>query len=249
MAYDLDLDRLALETGISSDRLSKNLATYGAMSTLFPMLEVSGCEVGLFGGTALNKIYFGKKQRLSYDLDIFARNADKALNALEKAGAKRKYSGIMPANLKTPSIRLEYGGIIIDLVEAKKGGEEPAKRQAYDLLFYYGRLVPPVVVPSYSLEYLLAEKTVALLDRNELKDIYDTWIGIQLLKDAKKYLIYLKAVAKERKIKDIAAYADFHITDMLKNTEYYEGRRIETLSKAGPTLMLKGIRTFIDTTI
>ena len=247
MRFDFDLDGLALETGISSDRLSKNLATYGAMSTLFPLLEVAGCEVGLFGGTALNKIYFGKKQRLSYDLDIFADGMEKARRVLEKVGAKKTYSGIMPANLKKPSIKMEYEGIRIDLVEAKEGKEKPKKMQAYDLLYYYKQPIPPVVVPSYSLEYLLAEKTVALLERNELKDIYDTWIGIQLLGDVKKYSGYLKDVARERKVRDVVAYADFHIANMLKNTEYYERRQIETLSKASPALMLKDIRTFIET--
>ncbi len=248
MPFNFDIDALSIETGISSEKLSKNIIVYTAMSTVFPLLEISGCEVGLFGGTALNMIYFGKKQRLSYDLDIFSYSAS-ALSILKKAGAKVKYSGMMPANMKRPSARLDYSGAVIDLVNAEKGMEKPQKRQAYSILYYYRQLIPPVVVPSYSLEYLLAEKTMALLDRNELKDIYDTWIGCNLIEDTPKYARYLRAIAKKRDIKDIAAYADYRIAHMLNNIDYYEKKDIETINKASAFIMLKSIRTFLDAMI
>lgn len=249
MPYNFDLDKLSIELGISTERLSKNIATYGAMSELFPILEVGGCEVGLFGGTALNKIYFGKLQRLSYDLDIFASSRDKTIEVLKNAGAKMKFAGNMPVNKKSPSTRLEYKEIVIDLVEAKKGGEKPSKIQAYDLLYYYGQLVPPVVVPSYSLEYLLASKTTALLDRNELRDIYDTWMGLKLIKDIPKYAKYLKTAAKERGVKDIVTYADYSIHNMLLNIEYYGKKQIEVTNRVSPSIMLKDIKAFLDTRI
>ena len=249
MQHNLDLDKLAIELKISTDRLGKNIATYAAMSELFPALEVAGCEVGLFGGTALNKIYFGKRQRLSYDLDIFVYNYDKTMEALKKNGAKVKYSGVAPMNKKAVSMKMEYRDIILDIVNAKDE-IKPMKLQAFDLLYYYDRLLPPVVVPSYPLEYLLAEKTMALLDRNELRDIYDTWTGISLLKNIEGYAKYIKKAAKARGAGDIVTYADFQIMNMLQNVSYYEKKEIEVSSIHPNTpTMLKGIKAFLDTNI
>lgn len=249
MQHNLDLDMLAIELKISTDRLSKNIATYTAMSELFPVLEVAGCEIGLFGGTAINKIYFGKRQRLSYDLDIFVYNYDKTMEVLKKNGAKIKYSGIAPMDKKAVSTRMGYRDIVLDIVNTKDE-IRPRRLQAFDLLYYYGGLLPPVVVPSYPLEYLLAEKTMALLERNELRDIYDTWTGMSLLKNTEGYARYIKKAAKARGVKDIVMYATFQITNMLQNVSYYERKEIE-VSNIHPNTpaMLKDIKAFLDTTM
>ncbi len=244
MQFDLDIDRLSIEIGISSNRLSKDIETYSAISEIFPSLEVENCDVGLFGGTAINKIYFGKRQRLSYDIDIFAESPEKTLNVLKKAGATVKHTAIMPSNLKVRPTKLLYKGIVIDLVKAGRR-EVPRKMQAYDLLYYYKQLVPPIVVPSYSLEYLLAEKTMALLERNELKDVYDTWLGRSLLSNPETYVKHLKGIAKGRGVKDLEYFAGFQMANMLANIRYYENRSIEALDMASPSIMLKDIEAFL----
>ena len=247
MQFDFDFEELATRMGIGEDRLRKNLATYSAMSELFPLLETTGCQVGLFGGTALNKIYFGMRQRLSYDLDIFAYSYRKTLAALGEKGAQMKFEGAFPKRKGLVSARFEYNSIILDVVDAAGIAEKPLKLQAFDLLYYYNQLVPPVVVPSYALGYLLAEKTMALLDRNELKDIYDTWNGMKLLKDVKQYVRSLRKAAKARGIKDIGMHADFQITNMLQNVGYYAKRQIEITDKSASTQeMLKDIKAFLD---
>ncbi len=118
--------------------------------------------------------------------------------------------------------------------------------QAFDLLYYYKQLIPPIVVPSYSLEFLLSEKTIALMERNELKDIYDTWTGLKLLEDPAKYVRYLKKVAKKREIKDIAAYAKFHVESMLANIAYYKKKEVDVIDQAPTSMMLKDILAFLE---
>lgn len=248
MPFDFDLDAMALKTGISTDRLSANLSAYEAMSRLFPMLEAAGCAVGLFGGTALNKIYFGKLQRLSYDIDIFSYSMEKAMLAMKSEGAIVRYSGRMPANQKGVSVKMDYLGISVDLV-ASSFRERPAKMQAYDLLYYYGLPMPPIVVPSYTLEFLLAEKTIALIERNELKDIYDVWVGRSLVKDQAKYARRLTAASRRHGIRDIKSFSLAQIENMLSNSAYYENRSIEAAGRATASTMLKDIMAFISSAV
>lgn len=249
MQYNFNLEELAIATGISANRLKDDISTYSAMSEIFPALEASGCETGLFGGTALNKIYFGKLQRLSYDLDIFAYSHAKTLSKLEEIGAKTEFTGSFPKRKGTASARMSYKGIILDVVDARLVKEKPIKLQAYGLLYYYGQLLPPISIPSYSIEYLLAEKTLALLDRNELKDIYDTYTGIMLLKDVKAYKKKLSDSAKQSGIKDVAAYAEMQIASMLKNSAYYENKKIDIMQKVTAQEMLREIKRFLDTRV
>lgn len=247
MQYNINLDEVALTVGISTDKLEKSISTYSAMSEIFPALETAGIKTGLFGGTALNKIYFGKSQRLSYDLDIFAYTYAKTIKELERMGAKPVFEGNFPKKKGIKSTRMTYKGIVLDIVDAKSLKEQPTKLQAFDLLYYYGQLISPTTVPSYKLEYLLAEKTMAMLDRNELKDIYDMYTGIRLLKDIKTYQKNLMAAAKRQEIKDILAYADVQMHVMLKNSGYYRNKKIEVTDKATAPEMLREIKRFMDT--
>ncbi|MHB1830301.1 MAG: nucleotidyl transferase AbiEii/AbiGii toxin family protein [Candidatus Micrarchaeaceae archaeon] len=249
MQYDIDTERLSMTIGIGKDRLDKDIETYVSMGKIFPFLEGKGLKVGLFGGTALNKIYFGKAQRLSYDLDIFCYSNKRTVEALKETGAKEKYTGMMPANRAAVSTRMTYGSIVLDLVDAagKYLPEEPKTLQAVSLLYYYRALVLPFNVPSYSLELLLAEKTFAMTERNELRDIYDVWTGMGIMKDKKLYLKYIKGSARRNGINDAIGYIDLGITLMLENVEYYGKRRIETTNARGAGAMLKDIKAFIDT--
>ncbi len=246
MSNESDINELALKLGISADRFERNMATYRAMTEVFPLLEIEECKVGLFGGTALNKIYFGKEQRLSYDIDIMAYSYDKTVGVLERGGATVKYAGAFPGR-ETKSTKMLYKGIELDILSVKRTLEEPKKVLLTDLLFYYGQHMPQIAVHSYSIEYLMAEKLMAMGNRNELKDIYDSWLGTKLLKNKKQFSIYLKKNAKTVGIENACKYLDIQIEGMLANEAYYKKKNIEVVYQPDFKLMLRDIRVFIGT--
>ncbi len=241
MPFDFDPNEIALKTGIASDRIRNNVNTYVAMSKVFPALEAAGQDVGLYGGTALNKVYFGKRQRLSYDLDIFCRDRKAAAAALEKGGARHVKSDV--AGGRGELLRMEFEGVQLDIWEVKKWIERPAKREASDLLYYLGYLVPPVMVPTYSLEYLLAEKAVAMMDRNELKDIYDLWLGLQILKHRENFRKCLRTVARRRGIKDLKGYYAYQAATMRDGVDYYRRKAIDVVYQPPAEAMLKDVES------
>ena len=240
MLNEPNFDEAAIRIGIASDRLREELRTHEVMGMLFPALEVAGLEVGLFGGTALNKVYFGKRQRLSYDIDIYCASLTGAIKAIRSLGGKHA-AGADEKPGRNERRRMTLGGVAIDLWKVEMP-EKPAKLQAVDLLQYLGYLVQPVVVPSFSLEYLLADKTIAMADRNELKDIYDTWMGLSLVRDRQKYRRYLRAASRKRGIEDYWSYINHQIEGvMLKNLVYYEKRRIDVTDVPATERMLREI--------
>jgi len=240
MPYNINFDELAIKTNIATDRLQNNIKTYDAMAKLFPALETEGQKVGLYGGTALNKVYFGKKQRLSYDLDIFCYSYETTLSVLKKHGATQVLAKMAP--MKIENTRFMFQDIRLDLWEVKgKPIEAPQKREATDLLYYYNYLIPKIAIPTYSLEYLLAEKTIAMADRNELKDIYDTWTGLQILKDEAKYGRLLKLVSKKRGISDYLHYLRIQTYVINKNLDYYKEKKIDVLYQPDVGAMMKDI--------
>lgn len=244
MPYDINFNELAIKTGIATDRLQNNISTYDAMAKLFPILEIEGQKTGLYGGTALNKVYYGKKQRLSYDLDIFCYSYDDTLKVLKKHGAKEVPS--ISLSKKHRNSRFIFQNIKLDLWEAgRRVLEEPQKREATDLLYYFNYLIPKVAIPTYSLEYLLAEKTLAMANRNELKDIYDTWTGLQILKNQTKYRKLLKAVFKKNGIPDYLHYLRMQIHVISKNFSYYKQKTIDVTYQPDLKAMIKDIEAIL----
>lgn len=244
MPLDINLDEIAIRTNIATDKLHENLGTYDAMIRLFPALEVKGQKVGLYGGTAINKIFFGKRQRLSYDLDILCYSYDDTLKVLSKMGAEK-----MPfaaPTTETRNARFHYMGIRLDLWEVKgRHIEEPQKREVADILYYFGYLIPKMAVPSYSLEYLLAEKTMAMMNRNELKDIYDTWMGLQILKNRALYNKYLAAISKREELPDYEHYMKAQMHTIEESIDYYKNKRIEVLYQPATSAMIKDIKEIL----
>lgn len=181
-----DLEEISIKTGISVEKLRKELQVMNAMQDLFLELSNKGQEVALYGGTALNKIYYGPRQRLSYDIDIDSPTYGKAKKAITLLASK--------TIVMKKACRAEYEGVVIDLTEAT-GLEKPVLLKARSMLEFFGYPANSVTVPSYSLEYILARKTMAMLSRMVNKDIYDMWIGLQLLKDKAKYRRYVESLA------------------------------------------------------
>lgn len=186
-----DLADMSVKTGIEPKKLRKEIAVMNALQDIFLVLANEGQDAALFGGTALNKIYYGKRQRLSYDLDIDGTNFESTRKIITKVSESSGW-------LKN-TYRSVYKGVVIDLVKSDNI-EKPRMLKARSILEKYGYPITSVAVPSYSLEFLLAKKTMALLSRAVNKDVYDTWIGMQLLQNKKKYLKYLRLLARREKL-------------------------------------------------
>jgi len=238
---EFDADKIAMETGISASRVKDDLVIYSVMSELFPKFEINKQKIGLYGGTALNKIYFEKYQRLSYDIDLFSYDYKKTFDFISKLGAV-----LISKSSEKERCKFRFNGVDIDVWGLKSGGiiEKPVKKELFDLFYYLGYLIPPLVVPSYSLEYLMAEKTFALADRNMLKDIYDTWRGFKIMKDKKKYKEYIEKLGRLNSI-DLFSYTVSRISFMLKNIKYYRKERIDLLYQPDPEIMLNEIKLAI----
>lgn len=239
---EYDFDEIALKTGIAKTRIVDSVKTYEAMSRLFPKLELENQDIGLYGGTALNEIYYAKNQRLSYDIDLFCYSYKSTLETLSKLGTETIFDGRKDGNERA---KLRLYGVEIDLWNAKRTLEKPAKRELTSLLYYFGYILPPIIVPSYSLEYLLAEKTIALADRNMLKDIYDLWLGLKLIKDKKKYFGYLNKLGEKMDM-DVFAYVPTQIDFISKNVKYYEKEKIDVLYQPSIALMINEIKQQLE---
>lgn len=186
-----DLAEVSLKTGISQEKLQKEVSNMVALQELGALFASEGQKVALIGGTALNKIYYGKDQRISYDLDIESFTFEKSFALLKKVSETKVAHSI--------SSRFVYKGVIIDLMRARKM-EEPRLRKVESLLSFFNYPMGSLLVQSYSLDFLLARKTAALLARMVAKDVYDTWMGLKILKDTKTYKSYMKRIARADKM-------------------------------------------------
>lgn len=186
-----DLKGLVIRTGIREEKLKKEIEVMQALQDLFITLGNSSQKVALFGGTALNKIYYGERQRLSYDIDIESYSFESTKRVLEK---------ICDRTVESPkAARFVYKNVVVDLMKAHNI-EKPQLKKAYSLLSMFDYPIASVTVPSYSLEYLLAKKTMAVLSRTLNKDIYDMWVGMQLIKDDEAYEGYTRKLAELEKV-------------------------------------------------
>lgn len=226
-----NFDTIVSRTGISGEKLRKEIEVMEALQSLMLILTNEGEEFALYGGTALNKIYFGSKQRLSYDIDIESFSYTSTEKLL------RKICGLAIPFDK--AARFTYKNVQIDLTKAQMI-EEPKLYLAKSLLNFFDYPIASVNVVSYSLEYLMARKTMALLSRMVNKDIYDAWMGFQSMKDKKKYKNYLDklAVSEKTDIKYLVAQLKFyHEKKYIRDTEV----NIEALGFPSPGIMVGDI--------
>lgn len=152
---------------------------------------------------ALNKIYFGERQRLSCDLDI---------ERFDLVKAKKLIGSISEQSVQfKKAARFIYKGVQIGLTKAIEM-EKPKIMNAKSLLNFFWYPIASVNVPSYSLELLMAKKAMALLSRMVNKDIYDSWTGLKLMSDKKKFSKYLELLSVEQ---------DLDIPYMLMQLRFY----------------------------
>jgi predicted nucleotidyltransferase component of viral defense system len=96
--------------------------------------------------------------------------------------------------------------------------------------------------PSYTLEFLLAHKIMALSSRNLLKDIYDSWLGLQTLKDKKLFLKYLDSLETEIDLDAIKAFRQM----VLPSIDYYKDKQVDALNCPNAGIMIKDIDSMLS---
>ncbi len=92
---------------------------------------------------------------------------------------------------------------------------------------------------------LIAEKTIAMADRNMLKDIYDLWRGFKTMKEPKKYKTYLE-IAGERQDIDVFSYIPTQVAFMRKNLAYYKKETIDVQYQPPIDIMLNEIEKELE---
>lgn len=179
---------LSLKTGISREKLIEEAALLHNLSEISSLLEN---RFVLFGGTALNLFHFGKSQRLSFDIDIKAREFGKTLGIL-----KKKYL----LKLKARKFYVLEGehGVKIDL-STEYLEEEPALEKPASIFHLHGHPIYNFRVPLYSFEALFAEKTLALASRGTARDLYDVWVAMSMEYGKEAYMEKLVKRGNETK--------------------------------------------------
>lgn len=146
---------------------------------------ISG-HIAFKGGTALSKVYFPSRWRLSEDLDFtFTDEAVLAdmVNGLDEVPRiVEKASGIAMALRSKPftnpnyvQTRFQFTGPIsrntVKIEFSKEGFIGEVVQKTVPQVFDY----PSFAVRVYSLENILAEKMRTLIERGKVKDYYDVW--------------------------------------------------------------------------
>lgn len=205
MAYDNELLNLAYaRTGISPASLVYDLELSSFINLFFQEISRLGIHLNVYGGTPLNRGFFGEKQRLSLDLDL-AMPSSRRLNAdiinvrdvIKSIGYKEVRHKLLEEGF---AAYVSRGESIIKIEMRKR--ELAAKTQyitLHPVLEYYGLATVATRVPSYEFEYLLASKLHAFARRMIYRDLYDSFMGLQVAKDTGKLVKYVKLLDKKRK--------------------------------------------------
>ncbi len=195
-----------MSTGISMERISFDFYLTRFINNFFNRINTSMADVYLYGGTALNRGFFEKKQRLSIDLDIevpkksFSKGIHDIKKALGNAGytetesikSKDTFAAYVHENGNEIPIRLE--------VRKQMLGIKKENINLHSLLEYYGVPTSVALAPSYPFEYLLAYKMNALAARMLYKDLYDVYTGLQMLKNKKEFTSYIDRIDRLKEV-------------------------------------------------
>jgi predicted nucleotidyltransferase component of viral defense system len=197
---------MAARTGISHEKLDKG---YGVLATLRELDGLLGAKAVLFGGTALNLFYFGDKQRLSYDIDLEARNTDSIHALLSKHYRELTRSDIF--------YRFSADGVQIDLARSYTPAKAEYKK-AKSMFEILGYPLADAGFRVYPFEVLFAEKMLAFTRRGAAKDLYDAWACIGMEYDSKKFYMWLVRLANRNRVdpRIIATTHHYADTDMGK---------------------------------
>lgn len=221
MAYDKDLLNFAYaRTGISPLSLAFDLELGNFINLFFQEASRLRMHMNAYGGTPLNRGFFGERQRLSLDLDLATRgkgtfNIDmiNVRDIIKSIGYKEVRSRLFEDSFV---VHVSKGEGTIKVEMRKR--ELAAKTQLvtlHPLLEYYGLPSATTIVPTYEFEFLLASKLHALARRMIYRDLYDAFTGLQIVKDTGKLGRYIKTLDRKRKT-DAAK----EIIGRLRNSDY-----------------------------
>jgi len=213
--------QVAAKTGIGVQYVLKEARVFDIWSKLCPAI-LSGeitihAEVIFKGGTSLNKVFLGKVQRFSEDLDmdIFFKKKlgreekiqfikDRVIPILNSdytipKEARRKNVILFFCKFKNEigmndNIQLEF-----NIGESRTGTDEIATARSSILPLKLDS------IPVYSFDTLAAKKLKAFYEREEGKDIYDLYYSLKSNTNIAKVIPILKDVLKSAKI----GYDDF----------------------------------------
>lgn len=193
---------LSISTGISEEKLQVEANLIERMRELFSRHEPG---YALYGGTALNMVYFGKKQRISYDLDVRADNFEEC---------EKNFSGLFRHEIKTPKMHrfVDENGIRIDLASGHSGWA-PKRRRANAILHYFGFPVYSADILTYDFECLFAEKIMAFTARGLPKDLYDVWLAKSQEFDEKLLLKRISELWDRTETDPRVIITDYHHAD------------------------------------
>lgn len=189
------LRRIARERGLGLDIVEKDYLL-GWMLFCISRTDLAN-SLAFKGGSALSKVYFPLEWRLSEDLDFTLLTDEDMPSVADKLAEEIPAAGeqwIPEANLRFPRKpfanpglvrgRLHYVGPIspnnvrIEITREEyvgEIGEEEVPRSYEDY--------PEFHVNVYCLETILAEKIRSLLERERVRDWYDVWRMLRVVKD------------------------------------------------------------------
>jgi len=202
----------AAKVGIGLQYVLKEARVFDIWSKICPAFLsediASKATIICKGGTPLNKVYLGKVQRFSedIDMDIFFKDKkeredkiqfikDKIIPILNSSytipkEARRKNIILFFCRFKNEigmndNIQLEF-----NIGETKTGIDEIASAHSEILPLKLDN------IPVYSFDTLIAKKMKAFYEREEGKDVYDIYRSLKLSNNIKKVIPILKDVLK-----------------------------------------------------
>ena len=209
------------------------------------------------GGTALAKVYFPETWRLSEDLDFVTVSgslegvSEMIEEALERAAAASGLELTVVSRHTNPGyvqLKVRYAGPLgRNWLKVDVTPESPiAAVQPLPLSQAYSDY-PPFLVPTESLEEILAEKLRALVERKKVRDYYDVWRMTQLdLDRAQARALFHEKLA----VKSIVSAGTEVIfpPDLAATLADYWERELGRLVHPVPNLeeVLKGLRHGLD---
>ncbi|MGI0045727.1 MAG: nucleotidyl transferase AbiEii/AbiGii toxin family protein [Nitrosotalea sp.] len=206
----------AAKTGIGLQYVMKEARVFDIWAKISPAILSSSISdhatIICKGGTPINKIFFGRVQRFSedIDMDIFfkkkVQREDKIRFIKENIISLLESSYTIPKEARRRNIIVffcqfqnEQGikdNIQLDfnIGESRTGQDEIASAKSAILPLSIDR------VPVYSLDTLIAKKFKAFYERDEGKDVYDLYYGLRQNSNPSKIIPILKDVLKSARI-------------------------------------------------
>ena len=203
-----NINLLVGATGITDTYIKYDIELSNFISLFFSIIKDNDLGVILYGGTALNRGFFGEKQRLSVDLDLETNDnirivTDKLVMLLKS----RNIFSEIHSGVNGLIITHAKNNVRIRIELSKK--KFAVKAQKIDLIPLTNYLNFPSLITygvmSYPLEYLMARKLSALSRRLIYKDLYDTYMGLNIIK-GNILKRYVKVIEKDYDIIEATLY-------------------------------------------